>query len=92
MTINNISSGFDEIISGVPQGSMVGLTSFNVFLDDFFHYFENEAVHNIADDNTLSCFAETINGLIILLQVESEVAIKWIYKNKMIINLENSYQ
>lgn len=92
MRINNIFSGFDEIISGVRQGSMVGLTFFNVLLDDFFYYFENETVHNIADDNTLSCFAKTINGLIIFLKVESEVAIKWIYKNKMIINPENSYQ
>ena len=92
MRINNISSGFDEIISGVCQGSMVGLTSFNIFLDDFFYYFENETVHNIADYNTLSYFAKTINGLIIFLKVESEVAIKWIYKNKMIINPENSYQ
>ena len=71
---------------------MVGLTSFNVFLDDFFYYFENEAVHNIADDNTLPCFAKTINGPIILLKVESDIAMKWIYKNKMNINHENSYQ
>ena len=37
-----------------------------------------------------SCFAKTINALIILLIVEYEVAIKWTSKNKMIINPENS--
>ena len=59
--INNIYSGFEEIISGVPQGSIVRPILFNGFLNDFFYYIENASVHNFADDNTLSCFARTVN-------------------------------
>ena len=33
--INNIYNGFEEIISGVPKGSMAGLFLFNAFLNDF---------------------------------------------------------
>ena len=46
MRINNIYSGFEEIISAVPQGSIVGPTSFNVFLNDFFYDRENASVHH----------------------------------------------
>ena len=84
--INNIYSGFEEIISGVPQGSIVGPILFNAFLNDFFYDIENASVHNFADDNTLSCFAKTVKDLINVLKEESEVAINWFSSNKMIVN------
>ena len=36
--VNNIKSTFEEIISGVPQGSSVGSTLFNIFSNDFFYF------------------------------------------------------
>ena len=58
--INNIYSGFEEIISGVPQVSIVGPIFYNVFLNDLIYYPEIASVHNFADDNILSCFAKTV--------------------------------
>ena len=46
MRTNNIYRGFEEIISGVPQGSIVGPNSFNVFLNDFFYHRGNASVHH----------------------------------------------
>ena len=54
--INNIYSGFEEIISGVPQGTIVGPILFNAFLNDFFYDIGNASVHNFADYNTLTFF------------------------------------
>ena len=84
--INYIYRGFEEIISGVPQSSIVGPILFNAFLNDFFYDIENASVHNFADDNTLSCFAKTVKDLINVLKEESEVAINWFSSNKMIVN------
>ena len=84
--INNIYSSFEEIISGVPQGSIVGPILFNAFLNDFFYDIENASVHNFADDNTLPCFAKTVKHLINVLKEESEVAINRFSSNKMIVN------
>ena len=58
-------SGFEEIISGVPQGSIVGSILFNAFLNGFFYDIENGSIHNFADDNTLPCFAKTVKDLLI---------------------------
>ena len=69
--INNIYSGFEEIISEVPRGSTVGPILFNASLNDFFYDIENASVHNFADDNTLSCFAKTAKDLINVLKEES---------------------
>ena len=50
---NNIKSTFEEIISGVPQRSIVGPTFFNVLINDFFYFILVAMAHNFADDNTL---------------------------------------
>ena len=88
MRINNIYSGFEEIISRVPQGSIVGRILFNAFLNDFFYDIENASVHNFVDDNTLSCFAKTVKDLINVLKQESEVVINWFFSNEEIVNLD----
>ena len=57
MRINSTYSGFEEITSRFPQGSMVRPILFNAYLNDFFYDIENASVHNITDDNSLFCFA-----------------------------------
>ena len=60
--INNIYSVFNDIISGVPQGSVVG-TILLAFFHDFFFFIKHATVHNFADDNTLLSFAKTFDKL-----------------------------
>ena len=43
-------------------------------------------IHNFADDNTLSAFAENVSKLINILQSESEVITDWFKENQMIVN------
>ena len=49
------------------------------------------SLHNFADDNTISTFAETILELIDTLQSGSEIVIDWFKNNKMIVN-PNKFQ
>ena len=43
-------------------------------------------MHNFSDDNTLPAWGETLSKLIGTLESESNIAIDWFKKNKMIIN------
>ena len=53
--INNVYSTFLELISGVPQGSVLRtLLLFNIFLNDLYYFITKAPLHNYADDKTLS--------------------------------------
>ena len=79
--INNTLSEFNKVISGVPQGSIVGPILFNCFFNDFYSFIENAKVYNFADDNTLTTFAQNVRNLISVLESESNIAIDW-FKTK----------
>ena len=83
--INNTNSDILNVISGVPQESIVGPILFNCFFNYFF-YIEIANAHNFADHNTLNTFANNTQNLIHLLESESSIAIKWFEDNKMIVN------
>ena len=84
--INGTQSYLGDIISGVPQGSMLGSILYNLLFNDFFYFILLATAHNFADDNTLACFSKTIQELIGSLEPECEVALNWFNENKMIVN------
>ena len=73
--INNILSEFNKVISGVPQGFILGLILFNCFFNDFYYFIKNANVHNFADDSTLTTFAQNVPTLISVLESESNISI-----------------
>ena len=84
--INGTQSYHGDIISGAPQGSILGPILYNLFFNDFIYFVLLATAHNFADHNTLACFGKTIQELIGSLESECEVGLNWFNENKMIVN------
>ena len=82
--IDNIYSELLKIFS-VPQGSILGLIIFNIFLNDF-SYAEKTDLHNFADDNTSTAVSGQLADLTKTLETEGELSVGWFKKNEMVVN------
>ena len=65
---------------------MVGPLLFDFSINDLFFFVESSTIHNFADDNTLSAWANTISDLINKLESDSNIAIEWFKMKKMVVN------
>ena len=62
--INNTCSIFQILLSGVPQGSILGTILIKVFINDLLMSTKNSELHNFADDNIITSSSSTLSQLI----------------------------
>ena len=88
--INDSDSPWNDILFGVPKGSILGPLLFNIFLSDMFLIVKDVNIASYADDNTFYDSCDTIEEVISSLQSSSKKPFQWL-GNQMKGNTENCH-
>ena len=84
--VNSNYSKWSEIISGVPQGSILGPLLFNIYLSDLFLFTEGSNIANYADDNSPYACKHEIEEVIAQLEKDSRTLLEWVGNNALKAN------
>ena len=87
----NSYSSWEEIIFGVPQGSILGPLLFNIFICDLFLFVTDSDIASYADDNTPYVSANKPEEVIVKLEKVSVNLLKWFKNNGMKVNTEKCH-
>ena len=89
--INLSFSDWEELLQGVPQGSVLGPLLFNIYLNDLFYILKDANICNFADDTTPYVSDLCLKTVMEKLEEDSEIAITWFECNYMKLNTDKCH-
>ena len=84
-------STWQEIKLGVPQGSVLGLFLFDLFINDFFYEIQHSQVCSFANDDTTYEYGQNLDSVALSIESDMKVAMCW-YKNKEMVANPEKFQ
>ena len=88
--INNTFSSWNDVILGVPQGSvLVGPLLFNICLNDLLSFLKDVGICNIADDTATYISDKSLENILKSFETNSMLALSWFENNYIKLNTDN---
>ena len=89
--ICDVLSDWENIIAGVPQGSILGPLLFYIFMNSIFFYIEKSDLCNYADDSTLYIADKSLSALINNLNKDFLKISNWFHDNHLVLHLDKGH-
>ena len=89
--VDSFYSSWEAILSGVPQGSILGPLLFNIFMCDMFLILKGTYFTGYADDNTPFVVRDNIANVIKALEEIGESLVNWFSNNEMKLNTDKCH-
>ena len=89
--INSEYSSWEEIIFGVPQGSILGPLLFNIFICDLFFIMNETDFSNYADDTAPYVTGNNLDDVMKKLEIDSNKLFRWFEENQMKANKDKCH-
>ena len=86
--LGDVRSEWSTVNKGVPQGSILGPSLFNAFINDIFFLDCDCHIYNYADDNCISYSSDTIDDIRKFLTKDIIVFMNWFKQNSLKANPE----
>ena len=84
--VDNTYSTFSDIISEVPQGSILGPLLFNIYICNMFYDNTDCDIASYADDNLPYCSSFSLDKVVNKLEACTNNLFKWFHENHMLTN------
>ena len=90
VSINGYESGLAAINCGDPQGSVLWLLLFLLYINDLNQAIKSCKVHLFTDDTDLLCLSNSIKKLNKQVDADLKHLVNWLNANKISLNIKNT--